>query len=177
MGILSDMETTIMVGNIHNIKINMFNTILTDSAAIMNRSLNSYYLYSAMIYRRNLYSVARKISAEIKLYDLIDHFELSGDDIKALFESEYITQTNTYIMDGHHDLDVIIKIKQNESINIIYNINDYVNTQLKNYIISDENKSIFKYKFKKQILNIPITINDNFWTEFDEYLKTRIVDK
>lgn len=165
MGILSDIETTIIAGDIHNIKINMFNTMLIDGISTIENSFNSYYSYNVSVYRRNLCLIVRKLLGELKLYDLINYFKLSNNDIKTLFKSGYVEQTNNYI----------------DIFDIIDNIDDYVNnytdTQLGSCNISDEYKSQFKYAIKKKTLNIPVNLTAEFLTEFEKYIETRIVDK
>lgn len=112
---------------------------------------------------------------EIKLYDLVNEFELCADDIELFCTSKYIKEIPGFYV---YDYDLGISFNTNFDIALNYLKNNvqveqdymrYIST--KNINFYETNYNIYLNSFKKSILNINIYFSDEFINELKDFIK------
>ena len=185
--ILDSIENTLNSGDIYNTKNIIFEAICNKylnkylKREITITSVDSYDTFNKfLLYYRHYYSHTFNVIYDnlltkirfIKLYDLLDEFNISVDEVKLFCNSKYITKLHNYdVYSIQYNLNykatyekAIKFITENPDIDKKL-LDDYKFSYKENIEFNDESKAVIR----EMILRIYITFSTEFLDEFKSY--------
>ena len=176
MSLLANMEDTLNTGTLISIKDKMFYKLYVDAKNIFWN--NKTYQPTLSSYLKHCMEIISNNLKEIKLYELVDIFNLSAEEIEILCNSDYIDKMlENYVY--HSDLGISFNANYIDAIKYLKNPEQFELNYSSYYTkyIKSNNKELHNISlniFKKSVLNINLYFSDIFYTELKEFIKTRL---
>jgi hypothetical protein len=182
MSILNDLETTLDNGTNYVTRNKIFDVLFDDMVKLLNCDLetrNSQSPFSRFVffnkesYINRIKSSAKQSFSMVRLYELLNHFGLSDNELKLFLNSDYIHIYQTEYR--AYDMEYGTSIDFNSDIDLIYQYLENPEAVAKwyaQYAHIDFCKK-FARAFRKQILSLNVIVNDIFWNEFSEYISNK----